>query len=47
MFCNLGELMTSLLCFLHYIIDQFGNACDEKFHLIPDNQFHSANSVDL
>ena len=30
MFCNLYELMTSLLCFLHYIIDQFRNTCDKK-----------------
>ena len=27
MFCNLDELMTSLLCFVHYIIDQFHNTC--------------------
>ena len=30
MFCNLDELMTSLLCLLHYIIDQFRNTCDKK-----------------
>ena len=30
MFCNLDELMTSLLCFLHYILDQFGNACEKN-----------------
>ena len=30
MFCNLDEIMTSLLCFLHYIIDQFLNICDQK-----------------
>ena len=28
-FCNLDKLMTSLLCFLHYIIDQFHNTCDK------------------
>ena len=28
MFYNLDELITSLLCFLHYIIDQFRNTCD-------------------
>ena len=37
MFCNLDELMTSLLCFLHYIIDQFRNTRDKKFHMIPFN----------
>ena len=45
MFCNLEELMTSLLCccccFLLYIIDQFYNTCDTKFYLIPYNHFHS------
>ena len=30
MFCNLDELMTSLLCFIHHIIDQFRYACDKK-----------------
>ena len=30
MFCNLDELMTSLLCFLLYIIEQFRNTCDKK-----------------
>ena len=30
MFCNLNKLMKSLLCFLHYIIDQFHNTCDKK-----------------
>ena len=35
MFCNLDELMTSPLCFLHYIIEQFRNTCDKKF-----NSFH-------
>ena len=29
MFCNLDELMMSLLYFLHYIIDQFRNICDK------------------
>ena len=28
MFCNPDELMTSLLWFLQYIIDQFRNTCD-------------------
>ena len=37
MFCNLDELMTSLLWFLHYIIDQFRNTCYKNFHLIPYN----------
>ena len=41
MFCNLYELTTSLLCFLHYIIDQFLNTFDNNFHLIPYNHFHS------
>ena len=27
MFCNLDELMASLLCFLHYIMDQFRDTC--------------------
>ena len=40
MFCNLDKLMTTLLCFLHYIIDQFRNICDKKY-LIPYNHFHS------
>ena len=31
MFCNLDELMKSLLCFLHYIIDQFRDICDNFF----------------
>ena len=30
MFCNVDEPMTSLRCYLHYIIDQFRNACDEN-----------------
>ena len=30
MFCNLDEIMTSLLCFLHYTIDRFRNTCDKK-----------------
>ena len=29
MFCNLDEQMTSLLCFLHYIIDQFHDTRDK------------------
>ena len=40
MFCNLEELMTSLLSFLHYIIDQFRNTCNKKFYLILYNHFH-------
>ena len=41
MFCNLDELMTSLLCyFLHDIIDQFCNTCDKKYYYIPYH-FHS------
>ena len=40
MFCNLDELITSLLCFLHYIIDQFRNTCDKKY-FIPYSHFHS------
>ena len=31
MFCNLDGLMTSLLCFLHYIIDQFVILVTKKF----------------
>ena len=41
MFCNLDELMASLLFFLHYIINQFRNTCDKKFQLIPYNHFRS------
>ena len=41
MFCNLDELMTSLLCFLHYIIDHFRNTYDKKIYLVPYNYFHS------
>ena len=41
MFCNLYELMTSLLYFLRYIIDQFSNTCVTKFYMIPYNHFHS------
>ena len=43
LFRNLDELMTSLLCFLHYIIDQFRNrsTCDKEFLLIPRIHFHS------
>ena len=41
MFCNLDELVTPLLSFLHYIIDQLRNTCDNKFYLIPYNHFHS------
>ena len=33
MFCNLDELMTSLLCILHHIIDKFCNTCDKKISL--------------
>ena len=40
MFCNLDELMTSLLCLLHYIIDEFRNTCDKKNCLTPYNHFH-------
>ena len=29
MFCNLDELTTSFLCFLHCSIDQFRNTCDQ------------------
>ena len=50
--------MTSLLCFLHYIIDQFRNTFDTKFYMIliifiPCNKMSrkggvsSASSVDL
>ena len=39
-FFNLYELMTSLLCFLHHIIDQFRNTCDKKYYLILYNRFH-------
>ena len=41
MFCNLDELKTSLLCFLHYIIDQFLNTSNKTFYLISYNHFHS------
>ena len=43
MFCNRDELMTSLLCFLHYIIDQFRNACDKKNSLdsVKPFSFHA------
>ena len=48
MFCNVDELMTPVRCFLHYIIDQSGNICDQKkkkkkkkIHLIPYNHFHA------
>ena len=34
MFGNLDELMTSLLCFLHYIADKFRNACDNNSYKI-------------
>ena len=30
MFCNLDELMKSLLCFSHYITDQFCKTCDKR-----------------
>ena len=39
--CNLDKLMTSQLCLLHYIIDQFRNTCDNIFYLNPYNHFHS------
>ena len=45
MFCNQDELMTSLLCFLHYIIDQFRNTCDKIFYLIPYNHFIPCNKM--
>ena len=38
MFCNLDELMTSLLYFLYHIMDQFR---DKKYYLIPSKHFHS------
>ena len=41
MFCNLDELETSPLCFLHYIIDQFRNTCDNNSYLVPYNHFRS------
>ena len=41
MFCNLDELMKSLLCYLHYITDQFCNTCDIIFYLVLYNNFHS------
>ena len=33
MFCSLDDLMTSLLCSLHHITDQFHNTCDKKIIL--------------
>ena len=30
MFCNIDQLITSLFCFSHYIIDQFRNTCDKN-----------------
>ena len=45
MFCNLDKLMTSLLCFLHYIIDQFHNNCDKKFYLIPCDKMSGKGGV--
>ena len=59
MFGNRDKLMTSLFCFLHYIIDQFCNTYDKNIHAIPYNRFipcekisgkgdgSSASSVDL
>ena len=59
MFRNLDQLMMSLLCFLHYIIDQFHNTCDKNFTrflttiFIPCDKMSgkgdgsSASSVDL
>ena len=41
MFCNLDKLLTSLLCFLHYIIDQFHNTCDNFFLLDSTQPFSS------
>ena len=42
MFCHLDEQMALLLCFLHYIIDQFHNTCDKKkLYPILCNHFHS------
>ena len=40
MFYNLDKLMTSLLSFLHHIVDQFCNTCDNKNYLIPYNHFY-------
>ena len=43
MVCNLDKLMTSLLCFLHHIIEQFRNTCDKKILLdsIQPFSFHA------
>ena len=38
-FCNLDELMTSLLGFLHYIVEQFRTTCDKISYLVPHNHF--------
>ena len=58
MFCNLDEVMTPLLCFLHYIIDQFRITFDKKCYFITiifipckkmsgKGDGSSASSVDL
>ena len=43
-FCNLDELMTSLLCFLHYVIDQFCITSDKNF-LLDSIQPCSSNAT--